>query len=339
MGFLLALSMMAALPTPAAAVPKVLIDGHSLFVDVPPQIQNSRVMVPMSAIFKALGADITWIGESQTVVGKKNFINIILQVGKTKATVNDQEIDLDCPPVIIEERTLVPVSFIARAFGAEVIWDEPTETVSVVLPKSDPLPSNKQIMKELGPTVVELVSLDKNGTILAYGSGVTISADGGIVTNYHVIDGAAKVKVKLENGKTFMCEGMTSFSEERDIAILKIDASGLPKAEFGDSDKLSTGDSILTIGCPQGLERTMSDGLVSAIRTFEEQKYIQISAPIDHGSSGGALIERTGKVVGITCATIEYAQNLNFAVPINDVKNIMKNKSFISFASVFSERD
>lgn len=337
-GFLLAIAIITAYQYPATAAPKVLINGYSLNLDVPPQIQNSRVMVPMSAIFKALGAEVTWIGESQTILGKKNLTSVTLQVGKTYATLNGVDLALDSPPVIIEGRTLVPLSFIARALGAEVVWDGPSETVSVVLSETDALPSNTQIMQKLGPAIVELITMDKNGAPYAYGSGVIIASEGKIVTNYHVVEGATQVEVKLENDKSYICKGMLNYDEDCDIAVLKIDASGLPQVELGDSDKVSTGDRILTIGCPHGLERTMSDGLVSSIRTFDEQKYIQISAPIDHGSSGGALIDKTGKVVGITCATIEYAQNLNFAIPINDVKNIIKTENYSLFTAVFTDR-
>jgi S1-C subfamily serine protease len=337
-GFLLALAMLAAFPGPAFAAPKVLVNGYSLNLDVHPEIQNNRVMVPMSPIFKALGAEVTWVGETQTILGKKNLTSIRLQVGQANATLNGVDLTLDSPPVIIDGRTLVPLSFIARALGAEVVWDAPSETVSVVLPDTEALPTNTQIMEKLGPTIVEVTAMDQNGSAYAYGSGVIVSSDGKIVTNYHVVEGATQVEIKLENDKTYPCKGMLSYDEDRDIAVLKIEASGLPQAELGDSDKVITGDRILTIGCPQGLERTMSDGLVSSIRTFDEQKYIQISAPIDHGSSGGALIDKTGKVIGITCATIAFAQNLNFAVPINDVKNIMKTESFSPFTSVFTDR-
>ncbi|MEQ8174208.1 MAG: trypsin-like peptidase domain-containing protein [Syntrophomonadaceae bacterium] len=338
MGFLLAMAILAAFPGSAAAIPKVLINGYSLNLDVPPQIQNGRVMVPISPVFKSLGGEVTWVGETQTILGKRYLTRIALQVGKTSAILNGVELTLDSPPVIIDGRTLIPVSLIARALGAEVMWDAPSETVSVVVSDTDGLPTNTQIMECLGPTVVELTTMDKSGAAYAYGSGVIVSSDGKIVTNYHVLEGATQVEVNLENGKTYTCKEMLGYDVDRDIAVLKIEASGLPKAELGDSDKVITGNNILTIGCPQGLERTMSDGLVSSIRTFEEQKYIQISAPIDHGSSGGALIDNTGQVIGITCATIEYAQNLNFAIPINDVKDIIKVETFSPFTSVFTDR-
>lgn len=333
--FLVALVIITVFPGISTAAPKVLINGYSLNLDVPPQIHNNRVMVPMSPIFRALGADVTWVGESQTILGKKNLTSITLQVGKNDATLNGASLTLDSPPVIIDGKTLLPLSFIALALGAEVVWDAPSETVSVII--SDTLPSNKNIMEKLGPTVVEVTAIGKNGEAHAYGSGVIVESDGKIVTNYHVVDGATQVEVKLDNDKTFTCNGMLTYDKELDIAVLKIEAMGIPIAELGDSDEVITGDRILTIGCPQGLERTMSDGLVSAIRTFEKQKYIQISAPIDHGSSGGALIDKTGKVIGITCATIEYAQNLNFAIPINNVKTILKTENSKLFSS-FTDR-
>lgn len=323
LGLFASLILILSFMSPVSAAPKVLINGRSLESDVSPEIQNSRVMVPMSAIFKALGAEVTWTAETQTIQGSRNLARISLQVGKTVATVDGKQIILDCPPVIVDGRTMVPLGFIAKSLGAQVFWDGSIETVSIVL-SDDVLPTKEQIMRGVSPAVVELSTINNAGIPYKYGSGVIISANGQIVTNYHVVEDASKIKIKLKDDREFECASPVKFDKDMDIAILKIDAA-TPYVELGNSDSLSEGDAILTIGCPRHLERTISDGLVSAMRTFDKQKYIQISAPIDHGSSGGALLDQNGKLVGITCAGIDYAQNLNFAIPINDVKVLLKN--------------
>ncbi|MDP3057933.1 MAG: trypsin-like peptidase domain-containing protein, partial [bacterium] len=113
-------------------------------------------------------------------------------------------------------------------------------------------------------------------------------------------------------------------STVRDIAILKIAGVGLPTVELGDSSSISNGDTILTIGNPLGLQNTISQGLISSTnRVINGLNFIQISAPISPGSSGGVMVDYFGRVLGVTSASFVSGQNLNLAIPINEVKPII----------------
>ena len=109
----------------------VVIDGNEIGFDVPPQIIEDRTLVPLRAIFEALGAEVEWNGETQTVTAKKGDTEISMTIGNAAMRVNSKEITLDVPPQIIEDRTLVPARAVAEGFGAEVEWNAETRTVVI----------------------------------------------------------------------------------------------------------------------------------------------------------------------------------------------------------------
>ncbi len=161
------------------------------------------------------------------------------------------------------------------------------------------------------------------------GSGVIISEDGYIVTNNHVIDGAAKVQVNLKDGRYFTGEVIGGDSAT-DIAVLKVNASNLPAAKLGESEKLKVGQVALAIGNTLGLPGgpTVSLGVISALgRPLPGADYIyegllQTDAAINPGNSGGPLADLNGNVIGINTAMIPFAQGVGFAIPIDTVKRI-----------------
>lgn len=181
----------------------------------------------------------------------------------------------------------------------------------------------EQIYALCAPSVFYIEVYNAQGTAIGFGSGVFISADGMAVTNYHVIEGAYSAKVTATNGKTYDVAGVYGYSEANDIARIKVNGSGFTPMTIGDSHNVKTGASIFAIGNPKGLESTISTGIIStASRTVEGTTYIQISAPISSGSSGGALIDAQGRLIGITTATIVDSQNLNLAVPIHQLESL-----------------
>lgn len=160
------------------------------------------------------------------------------------------------------------------------------------------------------------------------GSGVVMSSDGVIVTNYHVIKNATQIIVSLWDGSLLEASIIGS-DKVTDIAVLKIEALNLTPAIFADSDITQTGDIVLAIGNPYGLSQSVSLGIVSAkgrsgldVSTIEN--FIQTDAAINEGNSGGALINANGDVVGISTATFNQngAQGINFAIPSNATKLI-----------------
>ena len=164
------------------------------------------------------------------------------------------------------------------------------------------------------------------------GSGVIIREDGYIVTNNHVIDDATKIEVTLNNNQTYPAK-LVGTDPATDIALLKIEATGLPMIPFGDSDKLRLGEWVIAIGSPYDLRSTITAGIVSAkgrsmpnyTGEFKVESFIQTDAAVNPGNSGGALVNKAGQLVGINTAI--YSQTgsysgYSFAVPVNIVKKI-----------------
>jgi len=163
----------------------------------------------------------------------------------------------------------------------------------------------------------------QHGTVHAQGSGFLISADGLVLTNAHVVDGAKEVTVKLSDHREFKAKVLGS-DRSSDIAVLKIDAHDLPTVRLGNSDQLHVGDYVLAIGEPFGLEETATAGIVSAkARSLPGDGYvpfIQTDAAVNPGNSGGPLFDDTGAVVGINAqiyTTSGGYEGVSFAVPIN----------------------
>ena len=181
------------------------------------------------------------------------------------------------------------------------------------------------------------------------GSGVIIRNDGYIVTNNHVVNGASAVKVVLNNNKEYEAR-IIGTDPATDVAIIKIDAENLPTIEFGDSDKLRLGEWVLAIGSPLNLRSTITAGIVSAKgrsmggysgrgenaeNTAKIESFIQTDAAVNPGNSGGALVNKEGKLVGINTAIISQTgaySGYSFAVPVNIVKKVAAD--LIDFGSV-----
>jgi serine protease Do len=164
------------------------------------------------------------------------------------------------------------------------------------------------------------------------GSGVIVSSDGYIITNNHVVDGATDVKVEFSNKEKYSAK-IVGTDKYTDVAVLKIDKTGLPTLPFADSGKVQVGDVVLAIGEPFGLGGTVTMGIVSAksrslggqIERFED--FIQTDAAINHGNSGGALIDTHGELVGINTAILSGdgggSEGIGFAIPANLARNMM----------------
>jgi len=164
------------------------------------------------------------------------------------------------------------------------------------------------------------------------GSGVIVSPDGYIITNNHVVDGATEVKVELSDKEKYSAK-IVGTDKYTDVAVLKIDKTGLPTLPFADSGKVQVGDVVLAIGEPFGLGGTVTMGIVSAksrslggqIERFED--FIQTDAAINHGNSGGALIDTHGELVGINTAILSGdgggSEGIGFAIPANLARNVM----------------
>jgi len=192
-----------------------------------------------------------------------------------------------------------------------------------------PQKSITAIAKAANGAVVSIVMSGKNGNPIAQGSGFIVSKDGLIVTNYHVIAEGTSAVVKLPDGAFYLVDGVLAFDKARDIAVIKAHGEKFRTLALGDSDRVQVGQEVVAIGNPLSLESTVSNGIVSSIRSIDEKggKYLQITAPISPGSSGGPLFNMEGQVVGVTTMYIKGGENLNFAIPINDAKPLLETHS------------
>lgn len=162
------------------------------------------------------------------------------------------------------------------------------------------------------------------------GSGFIIDSSGMIVTNNHVVDGAQKVTVTLKDGSTYSGD-VVGTDSETDIALVKINATGLKAAELGDSEELKVGQFVLAVGNALGLPGgpTVSFGVLSAVgrplpgADFIFEGLLQTDAAVNPGNSGGPLSDIEGRVIGMNTAMVPFAQGVGFAIPINTVKRVV----------------
>ena len=205
-----------------------------------------------------------------------------------------------------------------------------------------------QVYEKVKDSVVGIIVTQAGNSTVSQGSGtgIILSEDGYISTNAHVVEGATAIKVVLANEKEYQAELIGSDSRT-DIAVIKIEETGLKPAEFGDSDSLVVGETVIAIGNPYGLELagTVTSGIVSALnrQIVIEAFYmtlIQTDASINPGNSGGPLVNTYGQVIGITSSKIVESgyEGIGFAIPMNGATQIIeelikygyiKNRPFI----------
>lgn len=185
----------------------------------------------------------------------------------------------------------------------------------------------REIAARAAPAVVGITALDAAGKPVAQGTGFTVSADGVLVTNFHVIERAATVRVELPEGRATGEVMLLAADPTHDVAVLQVAARTPRFLELGRDALLEVGDRVYVMGNPLGMERTFSDGLLSARRTVEGAAMLQVSAPISEGSSGGPVLDGAGRVVGVATATVTEGQNLNLATPARYVRPLLERRA------------
>ena len=207
---------------------------------------------------------------------------------------------------------------------------EPGSGLTVTLEKErGPALDFAGIYEKVSPSIVSIEAETESG--ISGGTGIILSEDGYILTNAHVVAGGEDVQVLLHDRQASRAK-LVGFQNDEDLAVLKIEREGLTSAQFGDSALLHPGDRVAALGDPLGYRATITEGIISGIeRNIEgprgDMLMIQTSAPINHGNSGGALINRFGQVVGVTTIKIVTedggAEALGFAIPSRRVKYVV----------------
>lgn len=209
--------------------------------------------------------------------------------------------------------------------------DAAADAAAAPSPKGDKSPA--ELFQALAPSVVTIFVKGARGQ--GSGTGFLVDTQGTLATNHHVIDGATNVLVKFKSGARFDTVELLADSPAVDLALLRVDLAtpmegGAPVTgsplSLGDSEQVVVGERAISIGNPLGLEHTLTDGLVSARRIYDNRPWIQMSVPVSPGNSGGPLFNMRGEVIGITTQVVApgLGQNLNLAVPINELKRLIQ---------------
>ena len=184
-----------------------------------------------------------------------------------------------------------------------------------------------ELVKRVKPSAVAIETFDAKGNSVSRGSGFFIAADR-VITNRHVIERSTRVVVHLMDGKKFTAKGVLAVDGEGDLALLQVDVPqglGIPLPVVRAVPQ--EGESIVVIGNPFGLEGSVSDGIVSAVREISGYgKIIQITAPISPGSSGSPVVNMAGQVIGVATLQAAEGQSLNFAVPAERIAQLKVNE-------------
>ena len=218
-------------------------------------------------------------------------------------------------------------------------------TVSVNSPQfyyanalASPARDISSLVKQIGEAVVQVRTPE------GLGSGFFINTDGYLITNFHVIEGETEISVEVYhqlNGQldreTYKQVKIIAINKFHDLALLHIEDKNAPKFKWvtlGSSDALSVGDSVFAIGSPLGLERTVTQGILSTkTRELEGELYLQTSTQINPGNSGGPLLNLAGEVVGVTNMKITFGEGLGFAIPVELVKSFLDHRDAFAYSA------
>lgn len=174
-----------------------------------------------------------------------------------------------------------------------------------------------------------------NSASAKLGTGFFVGKQGFLLTNFHVVQGTTTVGRKLSGtGTVISATKAVGYDLNNDLVLPRVDGVNAQPVTLGDSDNVYAGQPIVVIGNPEGLEQTVSNGLVGAIRSFNGRRLFQISAPISAGSSGSPVFNDHGEVIGVVVSSIEAGQNLNFAVPIDYAKPLLKGRTEQTISSL-----
>jgi len=196
----------------------------------------------------------------------------------------------------------------------------------------------QDLVKQLGEAVVQVRTPE------GLGSGFFINSDGYLITNFHVIEGETEISVEVyrQTGgqldrETYKQVRIIAINKFHDLALLHIEDKNAPRFKYvtlGSSDALNTGDSVFAIGSPMGLERTVTEGILSTkTREMEGELYLQTTAQINPGNSGGPLFNLAGEVVGVTNMKILFGEGLGFAIPVELVKNFLDHRDAFAYST------
>jgi serine protease Do len=277
-------------------------------------------------------ADTVQLKDKASVTGK-------ILAEKTDAVV----VDVGYTVIVVPRSSITGISRAAEFTASNA--PSSLTTVSVNSPQfyyvnafASPARDVSSLVKQIGEAVVQVRTPE------GLGSGFFINADGYLITNFHVIEGETEISVEVYHQldgqldrETYKQVKIIAINKFHDLALLHIEDKSAPKFKYvmlGSSDALSVGDSVFAIGSPLGLERTVTQGILSTkTRELEGELYLQTSTQINPGNSGGPLLNLAGEVVGVTNMKITFGEGLGFAIPAELVKNFLDHRDAFAYSA------
>jgi len=303
---------------------------------------KKSVVLPVIFLCGALAgqADTVQLKEKSTVTGKiigENRKEIVLDLGYTFLTIPRDQI-----AKILKSQTSAPETAPTAAKLPEpeipAVASDSQAHFYVAPNKPGPASNVRDMVKMIGEAVVQV------RTPGGLGSGFIINEDGFLMTNFHVIEGETQISVEVylqKNGqlepKTYKQVRIVAMNKFADLALLKIEDKDAPKFKYvllGSSDAVAVGERVFAVGSPLGLERTVTEGILSTkTREMQGELYLQTTAQINPGNSGGPLFNLSGEVVGITNMKITFGEGLGFAIPIESVKYFLDHRDAYAYSN------
>ncbi len=282
-------------------------------------------------------ADVLQLKDKASITGKilaQKRDQVVVDVGYTVLVIPTSQI-------VKISKTDAPDTTTATAPAPPPSSANPSTLHAGIYQTADAPPAIKdvrELVNQLGEAVVQV------STPGGLGSGFIVNTDGFLITNFHVIEDETEISVEVyhqNNGqlerKTYKDVKIIAINKFADIALLKIDDADAPKFSrvlLGDSEALAVGESVFAIGSPLGLERTVTEGIVSTkTRELQGDLYLQTTAQINPGNSGGPLFNLRGEVVGITNMKITSGEGLGFAIPISAVKYFLDHRDAFAYSN------
>lgn len=283
----------------------VYIDGQKLPLSTPATLRNDRTLVPMRDIMEELGYKVVWDGQKQEIMATKDDTALLLTIDSVTVTVNNRKQTLDASPILYNDTTMVPLRFLAECCDYMVTWDQAKQEINISTDTHETALLKKSVV---------YIQTNK-----LQGSGIILSSDGLIATNFHVLENAATAQIVFSDGAVYQGKlEVVGLNPESDIALFRIDKTGLTPAKT--STTLKTGEQVTTIGSPKGQMNVLTFGEISGF----DQDIISTTARIKHGSSGGGVFNEDGEVIGMSSG---FSEDNYFAIPISLVLNTPQNLS------------
>ncbi|WP_160034942.1 stalk domain-containing protein [Paenibacillus sp. An7] len=341
--------------------PNAIYDTEDRIIDennynIVPYVKSQRTMVPLRFISESLGARVAWNQATSTATITLAGKEIKITLGSKTILVNGKKTALDAPAEYQQGRTFVPIRLISETLGKKVFYSRGIIVISekaILHPVQDAEivdylkfilePYNKspytgknltnQQIAGFEQSVVVLEALDRSGESTGFGSAFAVGY-GLYLTNYHVINEASSYVIYTGKDQVYEAAGIVAVDKMNDLALVKAKIrTNVPPLHIGSTQNLAKGQAVVAIGNPEGLQNTVSTGVISGLRVIDGQSLIQFTAPIASGSSGGALFNKKGEVIGVTSSSIDEG-NLNFAVPIDYAKSWISKYNSAAFSKI-----